>query len=651
MSLEKYDAAMKIYRDGHNYYDYDDESGFGFVSLHDLTQSSTIGYTDFPAYATYNAYLGQSPGDFANKVIMDALDKAGQFENATPKQREFAVSVAIKTFISYMSSLEAFYFALSKCDTDKEHALTAWDGGAAFLIGSVEGTEGGGEAGNSTQGGRFLYGLSNMLCDHFDTCYDDGGSEVNDKLVSYLTLGQGIIRDGLCTNLAVVLESVVAICGVTLIQSALYFADESVDEDSLAAGDVATMAVLPIVDQIDSASAVFMKTIMTFPSTADSQEKADTVYASIRTMFKYPTEIDCDLVSNIDELCVTDEPPLVIDPEEPTTISNGLYVATNYVADRSAIAFDVKDIEDDINTDDIEGAQLTYVHGENSKTYDDNGKIEGKRSISSFSTVSAAVMREDATYNLFLYGLADGNKEFLGKPVSTYADSFVSGLLYTDDRQSHLSASDGMVALHIWMEVVHKLHSSYRECKATLVTDGRRLEDEDAALFIDEAAAYWIGDGQDTGSSSRGHLLYALTEFIGEKFEDIPDGSQSYINSRVIDLLNQAKNHIAISKSCSTSPDSHLKLRIIIDELIPLMAVPLLRSLFYYLSIGDTVKIKLYALSVLPLFSACSSSTYSELKNDLIDNDMIEIPKEYIYSKIESLYICLGKSIDSFALS
>lgn len=86
-----------------------------------------------------------------------------------------------------------------------------------------------------------------------------------------------------------------------------------------------------------------------------------------------------------------------------------------------------------------------------------------------------------------------------------------------------------------------------------------------------------------------------------------------------------------------------MKLRGIVDELIPLMAVPLLRALIYHLSKDDPAMVKVYATAVLPLFSACSPSTYAELKDLLIDHDIIEIQKEFIFSKIQSMYSCLGK--------
>lgn len=275
-------------------------------------------------------------------------------------------------------------------------------------------------------------------------------------------------------------------------------------------------------------------------------------------------------------------------------------------------------------------------------------------------------------YNLFVFGLSDRNQEFLGKPATLYADSFINHLL-TDNPQV---AADAMVAVTIWMEVAHSLHSAHGACKLSYLADGRnidgrQMQTRDPALLIDEAAAYWIGDNQAAAGSAEGHLLYALTESIGSKFEDIADGSESEINTKVIDLFNkvsvfysinsherktethsiiffmfatQAKSHIAISRDCSTSSESHLKLKEYVDELMPLMAIPLIRNLLYYLNTDNPAMVQVYAVAVLPLFSACSPSTYKELKTMLIDHIMLEvIQKEYVYSKIQSLYSCLGK--------
>lgn len=160
MSLEKYDLAKSIYVEGYNYYDYDDSS-FGFVSLQDLTQSATIGYTDYALYNLYSDYFinDDGAGDFVDSLIKEAFDKKGQFMTATGNQRRLAVKIAISSFISYMSSLEALHYAVSKCGSNTATALTAWDGGVALLIGSVEGTEKGGD---SNEQGQFFYSLGKL---------------------------------------------------------------------------------------------------------------------------------------------------------------------------------------------------------------------------------------------------------------------------------------------------------------------------------------------------------------------------------------------------------------------------------------------------------------------------------------------------------
>jgi hypothetical protein len=210
----------------------------------------------------------------------------------------------------------------------------------------------------------------------------------------------------------------------------------------------------------------------------------------------------------------------------------------------------------------------------------------------------------------------------------------VRELLYSGDRQQELAAPNAMVILNIWMQIIQKLYAAQTACKSG---------QGDPSLFIDEAAAYWIGDSQETGSSTEGHLLYALTEYLGQKYETSVKDSQSDINSRIIDQFNQAKAHMTLTQSCSASPLSHLKLKGIVDELITLMVVPLLQGLFYYLSIRDAVKTKVFALSVLPLFSTCSNSAYMELKGDLIDGDTTDVNKERVFSRIQSMYDCLGK--------
>jgi hypothetical protein len=253
-----------------------------------------------------------------------------------------------------------------------------------------------------------FYSVSNALCDHFDTC-TQGGSAVSDDLLALLTQGQGYLYDKSCSDVTATLKSIVQLSSVSLIQSALYFADESSDDDNLAAGYISSMAVLPIVDKIDPDAATTIKKDMSFrPSSVDGDSSA--VFNAFRTMLSNPlSDIDCEMISNMDRLCDVPDAPESVKPDEPSVISDGLYVATNFVTDRSYISLDISDITDKIKSDLRDQAIDLYRNGANAPMYNSNGQLIGKRSVSKFSTDSANNMKENPVYNLFLFGLADDN--------------------------------------------------------------------------------------------------------------------------------------------------------------------------------------------------------------------------------------------------
>ncbi len=110
---------------------------YNFASLYNLTQSKTIGYVNFPTYNLYNGNYNRP--DYINELITSIFDKAGVFKNATTSQRSLAIKDAISGIVSYMAVLEAFFYANSKCDSEKTSSIHAFDDAVALLIGSVEG--------------------------------------------------------------------------------------------------------------------------------------------------------------------------------------------------------------------------------------------------------------------------------------------------------------------------------------------------------------------------------------------------------------------------------------------------------------------------------------------------------------------------------
>ena len=420
---------------GHTYYDYDDETKFGFVSFHKLTQSETIGETEFDAYNMYTNYLSENPGNFVNDFIIrydkvwtfsrnvsilffsiispnylySAFEKTDQFFKTTSKQRDLAVTTAIKSFISYMSALEALNLGVSSCDTNNPLAQNAWDGGTALLIGSIEGK---GDVPsndvNRTSDGRMFVSISNEVCNYFDTCNQNGISLVTENLLALLVQGQGYIKDSSCSMAKDILESIGQLCLVSLIQNTIYFSEQSWNEDYIGAGYIAGMAVLPWVHNIDSEAAMVIRKVMRmrFRPFSVTESGGSKVLDAFKN-FLSVSAIECEQISNVHKLCDDPELPAFINPNEDTILSNGLYAATNYVTDRSTISLDIRDIEGKVKINQIDDAIYSYKNGANSATYNALGQMTGKRSISKFSTDAQNIMLKNPIYNHFLFGLAD----------------------------------------------------------------------------------------------------------------------------------------------------------------------------------------------------------------------------------------------------
>jgi hypothetical protein len=72
--------------------------------------------------------------------------------------------------------------------------------------------------------------------------------------------------------------------------------------------------------------------------------------------------INCALVTTSGKLCGTVE--TTYDPDEPMPISDGLYIPTNYVGDRSAIALDMREIQSFLSQNNADEANRVYTYGE-----------------------------------------------------------------------------------------------------------------------------------------------------------------------------------------------------------------------------------------------------------------------------------------------
>lgn len=248
-------------------------------------------------------------------------------------------------------------------------------------------------------------------------------------------------------------------------------------------------------------------------------------------------------------------------------------------------------------------------------------------------------MKDEPLYNIFLYALQDEQGKFLGKDVGLYADTIVNEYFENVNSASQLLAAEAVVVNNVWMYVAHELYHTLRKCKDKSITD------VDGVLSIDEAAVYWIGESQVTGDAEKGHLLYALSEEMGERF-GLDESGQSRTNTNILRLFNQAKLELSLPTACTDDPGTHPRLFQIVNKIVSWMTVPLVQGLIHNLRQNDKDRVKLYGRAFWPLVAGCSEVTFTALKDKLMNANYNVIEVDDIIARIETTYECLGFTCD-----
>ncbi len=265
------------------------------------------------------------------------------------------------------------------------------------------------------------------------------------------------------------------------------------------------------------------------------------------------------------------------------------------------------------------------------------------RSLAKFSTSSPDVMKNDPTFNIFRYALGDTNGNYLGQNVGMYGDTIVNSYLNEAVSASQLDktlAAEAAVSLNVWGYIVHELHETVENCK------NQKLRDDDGVHSIDEAVAYWIGSGQQTGSGEKGHLMYALTERMAEKFGQDVNG-QAKANYSILRLFKQAAIQLALPSACVANVDTTVKgLRSVINKLISKMLIPQIQGLIASLKQNDKPRARIFSHAFVPFTAACNKSTFEFLKLKLITGQFNVVEVDEIIRRIESTYSCLDLTCD-----
>ena len=252
-----------------------------------------------------------------------------------------------------------------------------------------------------------------------------------------------------------------------------------------------------------------------------------------------------------------------------------------------------------------------------------------------------------------MHGLRDGNQATGNN--EKYADMFTkslfdSSILSRTSNLGQLIAESAMV-LNLWMYIAHEIYDTLDDCEDSFGMpnhDGGLTRNSGSAYALDEAIAYWIGSDQD-GGSSYGHSLYALTQVAGELFGTISFGSEARANSELVELYHSGRAFLAFPDSCTGQAGdiAFNELHIIANKMVSRMMIPLIQMLIHSLREGDTDRIKIYSVAVVPQISACSDMDHAFLKSVLIDGD--DYKNDMFYTILHTLqknFDCLGISCD-----
>lgn len=655
LRAKAYDLAFSVYENGRN----SRAANGGFLTLKGLATSKSNS-TAGDLQASYENFFNKT--SYADSIITQAVTPAsranGTYAGFSRRQLSESVRRTLQSMVVYVQVVSQLHSAIDVCKVSKSNVTNSTvanagqqnvDQAVALYIGSIEGPFSGG----STFGtGQLIYALAKEMCPYFNKCESQGDSDVNIYILFALSNMKESLDAADCSSAESILkESILSVLPVPLVQGILFFADENegissqATNTSLVAGDILTESLLPQIAEVNksSASIIFNNMDFDFEKTA-VVDGAETVFKAVSSVLR-GIGIDCEsvgsLVSHNISVCDAQAGPK---PNTTTNLGNNLYVATTYVQDRSNIALDIKEMGQALSLGYLKVAESIYTDGKNSEIYNKQGIEIGLRALATFSTDASLKMKNNPVYQVAVYALRDENGQYLGTNASQYADSVVREMLIKGAASKTPLAAEAAVALNLWMELANELFDTVANCK------NQTLTDDDGIHSIDEAAAYWIGDGQIAGDSEKGHLLYALAEKMGDYF-NINTAGQSRTNINILRLFYHAKMEVSLANACVNNQDTAARVRHIVDQIVSLMVVVNVQALIHYLLVSnERDRVRIYAHAFVPLVAGCNPLAFTYLKAKLLDGPYSEVDVGNITSTIRTTFPCFSIKCDDIGI-
>jgi hypothetical protein len=240
---------------------------YDFYSLSEIATATSRRNAE-PYYTAFVSY--HNDPNYADKLIRNTLEGVGKWDSTkSVEQRSAVITEASSFLVVYLHLVAQIKDAVNSCrniegEEEGAYELThPWDEVAALVIGSMEGMEEGGSV--DIHDGQLIWGLSTRHAFQFQTLNSQGYAKANSELEDLLFAGKGELDAFECDMLEKTAESIIAITLIPLMQSVVKYAiqNEQIAPDStsadLALGEVFAMAIIPIVQIYDPASAAILE--------------------------------------------------------------------------------------------------------------------------------------------------------------------------------------------------------------------------------------------------------------------------------------------------------------------------------------------------------------------------------------------------------
>jgi len=584
--------------------------------------------------------------NYPDKFITDIFFGQGAYAQASRGQKAAAVASMFQAGVTHLVVAQHLQDAFNDCEAEK-NGNPHVDRAAGFMIGSIEGPR---SSGNPAKTGTMLYGLANEICEFFDKCETGGDATANEFILfAFDDIKQWLYDNNCDSGISIARESLLPMLAVPVIQGLLVIADASTSApvqstlEELAALDVFARALLPQINDANGTSAATIAAATDFnPNQKAVPDGTAPIFDALRFVLNF-MKVDCDVIGTLDAVSTqstcapqNDDVPLIAPPSDTETkLGDDLYTTTTYVKNLADIALDIKQMEDNLELGRKEPALVIYKDGQNSPIYDKFGIKTDVRAIADFSTNASNTMSNNPIYQVTVFALEDEIGEYLGKDARSYADTVVMSFFESQDDSSTIAA-EAAVVLNIGMEVINELYQQLDNCR------NLRIRDDDGIHSIDQVAALYIGDGEISGNSNQGHLLYNLAEKMAITFGTVDPSGVATANLKFLRLLTEARLDLSFPQACSGDLSTVRKLTRTVNKMIPQMTVVQVQALIHSLLENDKKRVFVHSHAVVPLIRACNEVTFDYLRSKLLNVTYQETEIDAIITRIYDSLFCFG---------